>query len=71
MYELHAVLVATVLVLKKAREEAQKFIKDDNKTFYRTTANQYSFRNISKQKFSDFKAKKINDKITLIFGKKK
>ena len=71
MYELHAVLVATVLGLKKAREEAQKFIKDDNKTFYRTTANQYRFRNIPKQKFSDFKAKKINDKITLIFGKKK
>jgi len=71
MYELHAVLVATVLGLKKAREEAQKFIKDDNKTFYRTTANQYRFRHIPKQKFSDFKAKKINDKITLIFGKKK
>jgi uncharacterized protein (UPF0216 family) len=43
--------------LPKAREESQKFIKNDNKHFYRVEGNSYRFRNEPKQKFDEFRGK--------------
>ena len=70
-YELHAIVIARSLPLKEAKEISQKFIKHQNKHFYRETEDSYRFRNIPKTKFDSFKSKKINDDITIVLGKPK
>lgn len=70
-YALHAVIIKKPIELEKAKEEAKQFIKD--KEYFRETSTSYRFRNIPKQKFlkSKYRTKKINDKISLIYGKLK
>ena len=66
--ELHAVIIHKPITLEKAREIASEFIKNKNRNFYRETKNSYRFRNLPKSRFSNFKSKKINKDITLIYG---
>ena len=66
-WQLHDVIISKRILLEKAKQIAQKFIAP-TKHYYRTTNDSYRFRNISKQKFKQFRAKKINDYITLIYG---
>ena len=65
---LHAVVVKKPTNLALARLKAQQFIKNKKKTYYRETEDSYRFRNIPKTYFKDFKAKKINDEITIVVG---
>ena len=64
---LHDVIIQKSIPLEKAKQIAQKFISP-TKHYYRETSNSYRFRNISKQKFKQFRAKPINEHITLIYG---
>lgn len=72
-WALHAVIFKKPYDIEKAKEEVKEFIKDGKKQFYRETVKSYRFRNIPKQKFikSQFKTKKINKEISLVFGKLK
>lgn len=70
-YALHALVVKKPIDLKDAQSIADKFIKNVNRHFVRDTKSSFRFRNIPKQKFNKFKTKKINDKISLIFGELK
>ena len=67
-YELHDVIINKNVGLKDAKQIANKFI-DPKKKYYRETDQSYRFRNIAKTKFEEFRSKKINNDITLIFGK--
>ena len=69
--ELHAVIIRKPITLEKAREIANEFIKNKNRNFYRETTTSYRFRNLPKSRFSNFKAKKINKDITLVYGEPK
>lgn len=69
-WALHKVYVSKPISYDKAHEIAKKFIKG-NKTFYKEYPNKFNFRNIPKQKFDTFRGKKLNDDITLIYGKLK
>lgn len=73
VYELHAVIFKKPFDLEEAKKIAQDIIKNKNRQFYRETKTSYKFRNISKQKFikESYRTKKINDKISLIFGELK
>jgi len=70
VWELHKVYISKPLSVEKAKEMASKFIKG-KKTFYKEYPNKYNFRNISKQKFNMFRGKKLNEDITLIYGRLK
>jgi hypothetical protein len=69
-YALHAVIIHKPIELEDAMKEAKNFI-EGNKNFYRETTNSYRFRNIAKQKFDKktFRSKKVNNQLTLIYGK--
>ena len=67
-WELHDVIVKKPVPLETAKQIAAKFIPSTRK-YYRETDGSYRFRNISKQKFKEFRAKVVNENITLIFGK--
>jgi len=69
-YELHAVIVHKPVDVEVAKEESKKFINND-RNFFRETKSSYRFRNIPKQKFQkrSFKSKKLNDGLTLVYGK--
>ena len=69
-YALHAVIVRKPIDLQDAKETARQFI-DKNKKFFRETSQSYRFRNIPKQRFDKFKTKKLNDQVSLIYGKLK
>jgi len=68
-YELHAVIIKKPIKFNEAKNLAQKFIKDKNKSFFRETDQSYRFRNIPKTKFSEFRTKHINEYISLVYGK--
>jgi hypothetical protein len=70
MFSLHAVIIDKSIPLEKAKTISKDYIKGD-KSFYRETSESYRFRNIPKTKFDSktFRSKKINDKITLVYGK--
>lgn len=70
MWELHAVVIKKPIRLQEARRISQDFIKNPNIKFYRETMDSYRFRNIPKTMFKEFRTKIINDKISLIYGKK-
>lgn len=70
MWELHAVVIKKPIRLQEARKISQDFIKNPNIKFYRETMDSYRFRNIPKTMFKEFRTKIINDKISLIYGKK-
>ena len=71
IYMLHNVIIKKIIPLDEAKKIAKDIIKDDKKSFYRETEKTYRFRNIPKTKFikKSFKTKKVNDNISLIFGK--
>lgn len=71
MWKLHSVVIDKPIKLSDAQKIAQDIIKDKSKTFYRELEASYHFRNIPKTKFSVFRSKKINEQITLVFGKLK
>jgi len=71
-FGLHAVLINSDLPMEEALKLARE-ISGKKKLFHRKTKMHHRFRNIPKTKFEkkSFKSKKINDKITLVFGKLK
>ena len=71
-FAIHAVLIDKSIPFEEAFKEAQNIIKK-KKFFHRESKNQYRFRNIAKQKFEprSFKSKKVNENLTLVFGKLK
>ncbi|HEY9705366.1 MAG TPA: hypothetical protein V6C58_23205 [Allocoleopsis sp.] len=70
-YALHAVVVKKPTTPDELIRIQNEFIKNKNRTFIRETKTSYRLRNIPKTKFikNSFKSKKINKKITLIYGK--
>lgn len=72
-YGLHAVIIKD-MPIDQAQKISQDFIKNKKRRFFRMAKNgSLRFRNISKQKFlpKSFRTKKINDKISLIYGELK
>jgi DNA-directed RNA polymerase subunit F len=70
-WKLHAVIIHKNIPLDQAKKISQDIIKNKNKKFMREEKNTYRFRNIPKTHFKEFKAHKVNDNITMIFGKLK
>lgn len=72
-YQLHNVIIKKKIPLEEAKQLAKDIIKDNKKKFYRETKLSYRFRNIPKTKFlvNSFRTKKVNENITLTFGKLK
>lgn len=72
-YELHAVVVKKPTTKQDAFKIGQHFIKNKRRTFIRETAQSYRCRNLPKTQFTtgSFKTKKINNMISLIYGKLK
>jgi hypothetical protein len=68
---LQSVVVDKTVGLEEARKLAQEVIKNKKKNVYRETSASYRFRNIPKTKFmvGSFVSKKLNDTVTLVFGK--
>ena len=71
-YPIHAVIVKKRSV---PREEADRMtldiLKKKKVPFMRETKNTYRYRHIPKTKFSEFRSKKVNKDITIVFGKLK
>lgn len=70
-WDLHAVIIDDKIPLEEAKEISQSFIKNKNRKFYRIEYGKYRFRNLSKQKFSDFRTQIINNHIQAVWGKLK
>jgi hypothetical protein len=70
-WDLHAVIVHKPYELEKARQEANKIMKTNKNKFMRETKDSYRFRNISKQKFNQFRTQVVNPNISMIWGKLK
>jgi hypothetical protein len=68
---LHAVVIHKNIPLEEARKISQHIIKNKKKKFMREETNTYRFRAEPKQRFSDFRAHKVNNDIALIYGKYK
>jgi hypothetical protein len=69
MWKLQTVVIHKPIDFIIAKEYAEHFVGDHK--YYRETSDSFRFRNIPKQKFSEFRSKPISDKITLIYGKLK
>ena len=67
-FKIHAVVIKKPIELEEAKKIASDIIKDKNRKFYRETKTSYRFRNIPKTKFKDYKTKKINKNVSIIFG---
>ena len=69
VYEIQVAIIKKEVGLEKARKIAEEIIKKDN-PFYTETADTYRFRNLAKTKFvpSSFRTKKVNDRVSLVFG---
>ena len=72
VYELQVAIIKKEVGLEKAKKIAEEILKKDN-AFMRETEDSYRFRNLPKTKFdnSTFRTKKINDKVSLVFGQRK
>lgn len=71
-WALHAVIIdQSAYPFEEAKRISQDFIKNKNRNFYREEYGKYRFRNLSKQKFSDFRTKIINKNIQTVWGKLK
>ncbi len=59
------------MTLEKARKMSQRIIQNRSRKFYREKEETYHFRNIPKTEFvpGSFVSKKVNDTITLVFGR--
>jgi hypothetical protein len=71
VFELHAVIIKKEVGLEKAKKIAEEIIKREN-PFMREAGDTYRFRNVAKTKFvsSSFRIKKVNDKVSLVFGER-
>lgn len=71
-YEIQVAIIKKEVGLEKAKKIAEEILKKDN-AFMRETEDTYRFRNLPKTKFdnSTFRTKKINDKVSLVFGERK
>ena len=71
-YEIQVAIIKKGVGLEKAKKIAEEILKKDN-AFMRETEDTYRFRNVPKTKFdnSTFRTKKINDKVSLVFGQRK
>lgn len=69
VYELQVAIIKKEIGLIRAKKIAEEIIKKNN-PFMRETEDSYRFRNLPKTKFKrdTFKTKKINDKVSLVFG---
>jgi len=72
VFELQVAIIKKEVGLEKARKIAEEIIKKDN-PFMRETGDSYRFRNLAKTKFvpSSFRTKKVNDRVSLVFGERK
>ena len=72
VFELQVAIIKKEVGLEKARKIAEEIIKKDN-PFMRETTDSYRFRNLAKTKFvpSSFRTKKVNDRVSLVFGERK
>jgi hypothetical protein len=72
-YALHAVVIKKPVEADELKRIHDEFIKDKNRNFMRMTKLSIRMRNIPKTAFEPktFRSKKINNKITLIYGKLK
>jgi hypothetical protein len=68
-YEIQVAIIKKQVGLEKAKKIAEEILKKDN-AFMRETEDSYRFRNLPKTKFKSdtFRTKKINDKVSLVFG---
>ena len=71
-YEIQVAIIKKGVGLEKAKKIAEEILKKDN-AFMRETEDTYRFRNLPKTKFKSdtFRTKKINDKVSLVFGERK
>jgi len=71
-YEIQVAIIKKEVGVEKAKKIAEEILKKDN-PFMRETEDSYRFRNLPKTKFnnSTFRTKKINDKVSLVFGERK
>ena len=71
-YEIQVAIIKKEVGLEKAKKIAEEILKKDN-AFMRETEDTYRFRNLPKTKFKSdtFRTKKINDKVSLVFGERK
>lgn len=72
-YMLHAVIVKRPTSAEELKEIHDEFIKDKKRQFMRVTKSSVRLRNIPKTAFEkkSFRSKKLNNKITLVYGKLK
>lgn len=72
VYEIQVVIIKKEVGLEKALKIAREITKKDN-PIMRETEDSYRFRNIVKTKFKSdtFRTKKVNDKVSLVFGERK
>lgn len=68
-YAIHSVIIKKNVPKEDAMEMAQDILKKKSKMT--ELKNTYRFRNIPKTKFQDYRSKKINKNITLVFGELK
>jgi hypothetical protein len=71
-YEIQVAIIKKEVDLIRAKKIAEEILKKDN-PFFTETADTYRFRNLPKTKFKSdtFRTKKINDKVSLVFGERK
>ena len=71
-YVIQVAIIKKGVGLEKAKKIAEEILKKDN-AFMRETEDTYRFRNLPKTKFKSdtFRTKKINDKVSLVFGERK
>jgi hypothetical protein len=72
-FKLHTVIVKRPVSEEEINKIHNEFIKNKNRNFMRVKVGSIHMRNIPKQSFikNSFKSKKLNDKITLVFGQLK
>jgi hypothetical protein len=72
VYEIQVAIIKKEVGLEKARKIAEEIIKKDN-PLMRETEDSYRFRNLPATKFvpSSFRTKKVNDRVSLVFGERK
>ena len=67
LWDLHSVNIYGIEDLQEAKKLAKDFL-GRKPGFYRTLKNSYRFRNYPKTHFNDYRTKKINDNVQLVYG---
>ncbi len=68
LYALHSVNIYGIPDLEEAKEMAKEFLDKNKVGHYRKTKTSYRFRNIPKTHFNDYRTKKINKNVQLVYG---